>query len=88
MAKEFTFIRREIPMWVVDRFEEGWAVLENAETRETINLPKDGLPRGVKPGDTLRKHHSLGWYLDNAETAARAKRISERFNRIKGRALD
>ena len=84
MAKEFTFTRREVPIWVLDRFEEDWVVLEHAQTRETINLPKKGLPEDVKPGDTLRKHHSLGWYIDNDETAARAKRISERFKRIKG----
>ena len=85
MAKVFTSLKRPIPKWVIDRIEEGWAVLENTTTLETISLPIKNLPRGVNPGDTLINQNSK-WYKDEAETEARAKRIQERFARIKARS--
>jgi len=65
--------------------ENGWAVLENSDTLENINLPLTNLPNDVKPGDTLVRQDGK-WYKDDAETAARRKRISERFARIKQKA--
>ena len=78
----FTIISRPLPKWVVDRFEEGWAVLDNSDTFESISLPTDGLPAGIKPGDTLVKQNGK-WYKDKTDSADRKKRISERFARIK-----
>ena len=83
MSMELKSIRREVPAWVVDRIEEGWAVLNNTTTRESISLPVSSLPKKISPGDTLRKHHELGWFKDDAETAARAERIKNSFARIK-----
>jgi hypothetical protein len=39
--------------WVVDRIEEGMAVLENTESRESIVCPAADLPEGVKEGGSL-----------------------------------
>ena len=70
--------------WIVDRFEESDAILENAATLETISLPKSGLPENTRPGDTLVTL-SGKWHFDKTETEARQQRIQERFNRIKAR---
>jgi hypothetical protein len=82
MEKIFTSLRRPAQKWVIDRFEESWAVLENSDSHEVISLPATNLPNGVEAGSTLIKHGSK-WYVDEADTAARAARISERFARIK-----
>lgn len=76
--------RREAQKWVVDRFEESWAVLENTATREIISLPRASLPKNTREGTTLVKIESK-WYVNEAETAAREARINERFARIKRR---
>jgi len=75
-------ISRAVPQWVVDRIEEGWVVLENTDTLESISIPQQALPKNTNPGDTLIKQNSK-WYKNDAETEARKKRISERFARIK-----
>jgi len=71
--------------WIVDRFEESDAVLENAVTLETKNLPKSQLPENIRPGDTLALYGGV-WHFDKAETQARQQRIQERFSRIKARS--
>ena len=86
MDKVFTTINRPCPQWVIDRFEEEWAVLENSETHEIISLPIEKLPKGVQPGSTLIRTNSK-WYVNEAETAAREARINERFARIKAKSL-
>ena len=75
-------ISRPVPKWVIDRIEDGWAVLDNSDTLESISLPLALLPDGIQPGDTMVRKNSK-WYKDDAETSARKKRISERFAKIK-----
>jgi hypothetical protein len=36
--------------WILDRFEENIAVLENPETSETKDFPSSQLPTGAKEG--------------------------------------
>jgi hypothetical protein len=74
--------------WVIDRIEGGIAVLESAETDETVERPKKDLPKGAKEGQVLTDDGSAGGALriDLEETAARAARIRERFERLKGGA--
>ena len=82
MDKELTTL--DNGTWIVDRFEEDFAVLENAKTLDTASLPKIALPIGISPGDTLVMHDGV-WRLDNAETAARGQRIQSMFDRIRAR---
>lgn len=84
MDKVFISLKRAPQKWVIDRFEETWAVLENSETYQVISLPIASLPKAIRPGDTLIKQGTK-WYKDDAETAAREKRINERFARIKSK---
>jgi len=82
MAVEFQLVSRPIPKWAVDKIESGWATIENG--KETQTLPASSLPEGLKVGDTLYKQKSK-WFIDVDETKNRAKRISERFNRLKNK---
>jgi hypothetical protein len=75
-------IRRQAPKWIVDRFEESWAVMENCETHEIISLPTANLPKNIREGSTLINFESK-WYVNEADSAAREKRINERFQRLK-----
>ncbi|MCL1844248.1 MAG: DUF3006 domain-containing protein [Defluviitaleaceae bacterium] len=85
MEKIFSYIeQRPAPQWVCDRVEESWAVLENSDTREVISLPLSSLPKNTRPGSTLVKFESK-WYINEAETTARAKEINKRFAAIKAR---
>jgi hypothetical protein len=70
--------------WVVDRIEEGVAVLENAETLQTAECPAGELPRGVKEGDMLTGGGAGGpaLRLDRGASAARAARLRERRDRL------
>jgi len=70
--------------WIVDRFEEKWAMLENAATLETMPVRRTELPQGIKPGDTLIMCKD-GWQLDHAETEARKQRIDYLLNKIKSK---
>ena len=87
MATESTnhnmrIITRPAQKWVIDRFEETWAVLECVETRESITLLISTLPKGSRPGATLVKTGS-GWLINEADTRERAENIRERFERLK-----
>ena len=68
--------------WVIDRFEEGWAVLENCETTECEDFPRSEMPKGAKAGSTVYIQDGQ-WCIDHEDTAARRKRIMEKFNKIK-----
>jgi len=74
-------ITRAAPRWVIDRMEDGWAVLENSDTHEVINLPEAHLPTGAKPGTTLIRINSK-WHINEADTAARSVRIKEKFAKL------
>ena len=87
MDSEFISLRRPAEKWAIDRFEEDWAVLVNTVSFEHISLPANSLPQGVKPGDTLVKHAS-GWYVDEAESEERARRIQQRLARIRAANRD
>ena len=69
-------------IWVIDRLEEGLAVLENTENLENIVCPVTDLPDGAREGDTLTREGTR--FLLNPEvTAARSRRIREKMERLK-----
>jgi hypothetical protein len=82
MDNQFISLNREAPKWIIDRFEENWAVLSNSATHEIISLPVETLPKKIREGTTLVKTEGK-WYVNEADSLAREKRINERFARIK-----
>ena len=66
--------------WVLDRYEEGTAVLENIKSLEIAVVPGLKVPAGtvlIKDGDD--------YVPDFNETAERSKRIKSKFERLKKR---
>jgi hypothetical protein len=77
--------------WVIDRIEDGIAVLEAVaaegdDAPEAVERPKKELPKGAREGHVLTDGGVAGGALriDKEETAARAARIRERLERLKG----
>lgn len=54
-------------MFIIDRFEENWAVIEYGS--QMYNLPKSLLPKGAKEGDVL----NLSITIDKEATRKRRK---------------
>ena len=40
--------------YIVDRIEEGFAVCENSETFDMINIPLSELPEGIEEGNCIK----------------------------------
>ena len=68
--------------WVIDRFEENLAVLENTESLKSIVCPIADLPDGVREGDTLTLKGTQ-FLLNPEETDNRSRRIREKMERLK-----
>ena len=69
--------------YIVDQFEDDWAVLEIAEG-ETFNVPKAWLPEDAAEGDMLQLSletepatSTLRFSVDAEETAARRRHVQE-----------
>lgn len=58
-------------MFVIDRFEGQWAVIEYG--RETFNLPRKMLPTDAREGDLLNINISV----DRTETRKREQEITK-----------
>jgi len=71
--------------WVIDRIEEGIAVLENTDSREILELPRTDLPKGCREGHVLKKEGDC-FYADPEGTANRVKNIQNKFDRLKAKA--
>jgi hypothetical protein len=68
--------------FILDRFEEGKAVLEDMETLETRVLDASELPADAGAGDVVL--YEDGRYTVDAEaTEARRQAIREKFERLK-----
>lgn len=68
--------------WVIDRFEEGFAVLEDTDSLESLDLPRSQLPTAAQEGHTLKMEDGC-YVIDYEDTEARRKRIQEKFSRLK-----
>ncbi|HRW56626.1 MAG TPA: DUF3006 domain-containing protein [Oscillospiraceae bacterium] len=60
-------------LWILDRFEEGRAILEGDET--TVSVPKEALPEDARAGDCFRLADGGGYVFDAEATSARRERI-------------
>jgi len=64
--------------WVLDRLEDGYAVCEEIDTRESLTVPAQSLPAGASPGDVLF-YDGNNFVIDRTETKSRRKRINKMF---------
>ena len=73
--------------WVIDRFEEEWAILECIDKDETRDIPRGELPKGAREGQVLLFDGDT-WVIDHAQTAARRAMIMEKFARLKKKSSE
>lgn len=72
---------------VIDRFEDGWAVLLVGEEERRLSVPRKQLPRGVREGHWLQVELEgdtlLSATIDQEGTAQARKRIAEKLARLR-----
>ena len=71
--------------WVIDRFEENKAVLEDMETLAITVLERGDLPPDAREGDLIYQTNGA-FAVDRAATEKRAQEMRARFNRLVKRA--
>ncbi|MCL2386853.1 MAG: DUF3006 domain-containing protein [Defluviitaleaceae bacterium] len=68
--------------YVIDRFEENWAIIESIENPDDVQeIPRAEL-KGIAPGTTIYKENDK-WLPDYENTQQRKKEIQSKFDRIK-----
>ena len=72
---------------VIDRFEEGFAVLLMGDDERQIEVPRAVLPRGAREGHWLRieldGEQVLSATIDEEETARTQARIADKLARLR-----
>ena len=68
--------------WIIDRYEEGFVILEDSETREILEISRKEMPKGAKEGHVLKIENGQ-YCLDLDETAKRKRMIQEKFSKLK-----
>ena len=72
---------KEESFWVIDRFEENFAICENRETKEIRKLNINQLPENLKEGNVLKLQNNK-YELDLEEQQNIEKRIAEKMKNI------
>jgi hypothetical protein len=70
---------------VIDRFEEGLAVLVPDDADELLHVPRVKLPPGAREGDCLRMEEGGELQLAPEETARRRGRVKSKLDRLRRR---
>lgn len=68
------YIEKTKSTFSIDRFEENFAICENRETGELINIPLSQLPKNVKEGSIL-KFENGNYVLDIEATKKEQQEI-------------
>lgn len=61
--------------YIIDRFEGDFAVCENYDTEEIIDILKEKLPNDAKEGDIIFKDDNENFCIDYEETRLRKERM-------------
>ena len=61
--------------YIIDRFDDDFAVCENYDTEEIIDILKEKLPNDAKEGDILLKDDNENFCIDYEETKLRKERM-------------
>jgi len=71
---------------IIDRIEDGIAVLECKATGEIIELPKSALPKSAREGHMLAKDGDT-YVIDREATQKRRDEMKARLEKILGRPV-
>jgi hypothetical protein len=72
--------------YVIDRFEGNYAILENQDTYEIIDVKRNELPNDAKEGSVLSFENDI-YTLDIYATNQRKEDILKRFSKLKNNDL-
>ena len=67
--------------FVIDRFEEGYAVCENRDTKQMHNIEIKDLPEGAKEG-TVLKFENGKYVIDELEEQEISNRIKQKMDNL------
>lgn len=65
----------------IDRFEGEFAICENKETNEMVNIHKSLLPKNCKEGDILKLENGV-YIIDKISTNTEQKEIKNMVNNL------
>jgi hypothetical protein len=68
-------------MLIIDRFENGFAVVEDSENNAMLSIPLSELPAGAREGSVLKPTEN--GYTLKKDDGARAEKIKALFERLK-----
>ena len=72
---------------VIDRFENGWAVLLVGDEGRKVDVPRKALPKGAREGHWLQVEvegdRLVSATIDREETARAKQRILEKLERLR-----
>lgn len=71
-------------IYIVDRIENNFAVLENINTKETIDININLLPKNLKEGNVI-KYKNNKYIIDKKAEQRRRNSILEKFNKLKNK---
>ncbi len=69
--------------YIVDRIEEDFAVCENSETYDMINIPLSELPEGIREGNCIRLVNDE-YIVDEELENQRKKDLDDKINKAWG----
>ncbi len=64
--------------YIIDRFEENFAVCEDRKTKKIINIEKSKLPKSAKEGDVIIKEKDK-YNIDSKKTEEIKSKMKEKF---------
>jgi len=67
--------------YIVDRFEDIYAVCEDFETEEMIDILIEKLPEDVQEGDVIIEDEDV-FYIDHEETEARREQMAQLLKQL------
>jgi len=72
---------------VIDRFEDGWAVLLVGDEERKLDVPRKSLPRGAREGHWLQVEvegdQLVSATIDEGATAKAKQRVREKLERLR-----
>jgi len=66
--------------FILDRFEDGFAVLYGGDGTSSFTVPKFLMPNGAREGATIVQDDSGAFSIDTLDTNARRDRIARKMD--------
>ncbi|MHB8075342.1 DUF3006 domain-containing protein [Desulfosporosinus fructosivorans] len=66
-------------MFIIDRFEGDWAIVET-EDRHTFNLPRFIIPPGIKEGDVINIQVGIDLFATNERVKKSNRMVGDLFD--------